>query len=370
MKINDVIITEAVYGWDDIKTAASSIANNVIKQGVYNPTDLMNYVNRDRASRMIAKGVSNQWKNTVYELRRNYEAAAKQSAGKAKQNLDTVKSRLVQLVTSIGVSTNNNEVADNMQKIMDATLYTQNTQVRSNAKVPNLGQFKPQGNLNGIEVLNAWTKIVGNAVANTAYKMHNQSQGQPASGSKESATQLGNTYVTKDPMDYGKRLTQPLSQMFDLNELAWHDDAIIPIMVVLQIMTNENDAWYPRRYIKLNGIWYVDSSSENSPVVKIEYDEQAEASNIQDLNLLGQVDLDRAIAEKNHSTDDIEYAGFWGMQRDGSLQHRFTLLPPEQVSQWAKTTNRVKPGNESPVGVMQEIQQKRVQQLAGLDNES
>ena len=362
MKINDVLTEAEYYGFDDIKTAASSFLKN-LWQGT-GVKDAQQYAMRDRAVRMIAKGFQDQWKNIVYDLRRVYEKDIKADPAKGAQNRSTITSRLTKLVKDdIGISTNNKVIADATAAILDAT-------------IDQTGQFKPQGSLNGTNVLNAFNKLTANAVTNIAYQMQKAQTGvDPAQNQDDSnspAQVKGNTYKTKDPNDYGKKLPAPLDKMFDrYGDRHWYDDAIIPVQVVTEFEGFEYEQPRHTMYVKFNGVWYVDSSKAAGEI-RFEKDETAAAESTRS-DALSQTMLERIIAFHNtgqlypnqfvHQVDPgskhwnvIGWAGPWGIRRVEDSPNRYLVLNANDYEIWAKNTGRNVVASESPADSWYETQ--------------
>lgn len=323
MKINDIKpINEAVYGFDDIKTAASSIIKNFFGQGL-NLEQSQKYAMRDRAVRLVARGFSDQWGNIVYDLRRMFEKDIQNNPSKGAQNKQAIQTRLMDVIKETGASENNNEVADAVQTILDATIDAS-------------GKFQPQSKLVSANVLNAWTKIVASGVTNTAF--HNMKNKQPAQ--VQQGVMLGNTYKAKDKNDYGKKIVDnKLKLMMEPHgntAHAWYDNAILPALIVVQATIEGSGMRNVARYIKLDGIWYNDSQSINSSEARFEKDEIAEKQGYH----FGQADLDRITQQGADQYDNILWAGAWGIQRMVDAPNRFQILPANKYQEWATTTSR------------------------------
>ena len=354
MKINDVL-NEETYGFDDVKTAASSFLKNLMKgAGI---EDAKQYAMRDRAVRMIAKGFQNQWKNIVYDLRRMYEPNIKKDPSKGRQNLSTIESRIVNFIANeIGASTNNKEVLD-----------AKNTIIRASVD-PSTGAYQNPGKLNSADVANAFTRIAANAVTNIAYQQQKATTGQDLSTSdddpKAPAKMLGNSYKTKNPNDYGKKLPEPLDKMFDrYGDRHWYDDAIIPVQIIVEYEGHEYDEPRHTTYVKFNGVWYVDSSKSFGEI-RFEKDETAAAESTRS-DALSQTMLERVIAFQDtgqlypnqfvHQVDPeskhwsvIGWSGPWAIRRVEDSPNRYLVLNASDYEIWAKNTGRNVVPSESP----------------------
>lgn len=357
MKINDVLTEAEYYGFDDVKTAASSFVKN-LWQGT-GVKDAQQYAMRDRAVRMIAKGFQDQWKNIVYDLRRMYEKDIQADPRKGVQNKSTLTARLSTLVKDdIGISTNNKVVADATAKILDATIDAN-------------GQFKPQGSLNSAAVLNAFNSLTANAVTNIAYQMQqSQTDSEPAQDNG-GAQQKGNIYKTDNPNDYGRKLPPPLDKMFDrYGDRHWYDDAVIPVLIVTEYEGYGQSTPKPKTYVKFDGVWYVDTSPTPADI-RFEKDETADTAS----DTLDQTKLDRIVAFQNSGqlypgqfisqfdpTEQhwsvIGWSGPWGIQRMEDSPNRYVILDPDLYEKWAKTTGRTVLPSESPYHSQGETQEE------------
>ena len=355
MKINDVTITEAVYGFDDIRTAASSFAKNLLQGATVN--DATNYAMRDRAVRLVARGALDQWKNIVYDLRRMYEKDIKANPAKGKQNKSTVESRLTDLVyNNFRAGRNHKEVADLIQSVILPATITQS------------GQFAPPGQLSSGKVLDAFTKIVASAVVDTAYRNSqaakpNQQQNQKDTPVSAQAPTVhpANTFKTKDPNDYGKALSAPLDQMFkydDRNAQTWFDNAIIPVKIVIQVIITNNNAIELRRYFKYNGQWYTAHGTSNNPRLSFSQNQDVSASTTA-AELLGSIDLDRVVLHGAEGLTDpdtnILWSGNWAVQRVDDSRANYIILDKDKYQKWAEATDRVVNQDEPPYEIAQAI---------------
>jgi hypothetical protein len=341
MKINDVL-NEDTYGFDDVKTAASSFLKNLMKgAGI---EDAKQYAMRDRAVRMIAKGFQNQWKNIVYDLRRMYEPSLKKDPSKGKQNLSTIESRVVNFIANeIGASTNSKEVLDAKNTIISASVD------------PKTGAYQNPGKLNGADVADAFTRIAANAVTNIAYQQQQAQTGNNNVG----LGQTGDSYKPKNKNDYGKKLDGPLDSLVNkfTDNPNWFKNATVPVLIVTQLHIREDGGIMPLRYIKLDGRWYQDGRHPDDLNVIIDDTTTAKE---EDYGALGNVMLERHIANGSSTPgtqdfmqssdippnlegefDLITWSGPWGIRRQGDIENRYIILSDDEYQKWATGTGRI-----------------------------
>jgi hypothetical protein len=340
MKINDVL-TEAVYGWDDIKTAAKGFAQAI--QSGKSWDDAVNSMMKDRYVRILATQARNQWKRIVDDQYRAYGAklergaAAKdqenqqraaqgkppsQARPKSEQAMrDILKRMLIDLVhNKLLASTGEKEITgtDTEKGLIDIIL--DNT-MNSSAK------------LNSNETLDAFTYIVANGIATA--------QREAAIGKKGKTATRRKQPKAENPRDYGQSLDNygEVANLANPDMPEYYEYAILPVQRIdIRYYDDNGEVLDLTRYIKVDGEWWEDTNNRGE---RVELDGMADILTEKELRkIMDYYDPSTGQLDWQPENAQVNVQAKAAMQRDYNSQTDFDLLTPNALQYWAKDTGR------------------------------